>query len=385
MTRDDEDQITPRLLAEQYLQRYRERGDIGDVLRAEAAARRSLRLQPRGNLGAVQALATAQLTLHRFHDALDTIRAARRGTPEIASLALAEASIHLELGDYDAASGIVARVGCGAGAEASEAVAARLAELTGDLPRARALLDRATRRADATYGIPNERRAWFHVRTGELAFEAGDVDLALHEEGVALERFPDDVAALTDTARFSAAVGRWEAVRSNAERAVHLVPSPENLGLLAETQAQLGDAAAASATRDEIVAVERIGNAQHLSDRLLALQYADHGTRLDDAYAIARRELTVRDDVFAEDTVAWTAARSGRWSIAGAAAVRATRWNTADARIWYHAGVIAEHAGDRRRAVACYRHALGLNPHFAPTFADDARQRLGRLAPAGNG
>src|ERR1700736_5816057 len=35
---DPEDQITPRMLAEQYLQRYRERGDVGDVLRAEAAA-----------------------------------------------------------------------------------------------------------------------------------------------------------------------------------------------------------------------------------------------------------------------------------------------------------------------------------------------------------
>ena len=84
---------------------------------------------------------------------------------------------------------------------------------------------------------------------------------------------------------------------------MRLTPSPENLGLLADAQQQLGDASAA-ATRDEIVAVERIGNAQHLVDRLLAVDYADHGVRLGDAYAIARRDWAVRDDVFAEDTLA---------------------------------------------------------------------------------
>jgi len=366
---DAEDQITPRLLAEQYLQRYRERGDVGDVLRAQAAARRSLRIQPRNNITAQRELAAAQLTLHQFRDALATVRTARSEAPGDAGLAMTEASLDMELGDYRAAQALVARHG-GGGDEATETVAARLAELTGDLPRARTLLGRATRRADAVYGVPNERRAWFHARSGELAFEAGDVDAALREERTALARFPDDVQALTDAARFSAALGRWNDVRTNAEHAVRLTPSPENLGLLADAQEHLGDGAAARAARDEIAAVERIGNAQRLVDRLLALEYADHGTRLDDAYAIARRELAVRDDVFAEDTLAWTAARAGHWPQARTAAARATAWNTADPRLWYHAGVIAEQAGDRDRAVACYDHALALNrisPPDSPT------------------
>jgi tetratricopeptide (TPR) repeat protein len=375
---DPEDQITPRLLADQYLQRYRERGDVGDVLRAQAAALRSLRIQPRNNIVASQELAAAQLTLHRFRDALATVRAARAEAADDTGLALSEASLDMELGDYRAAQALVARHG-GGDTPATETVAARLAELTGDLPRARMLLGRATRRADAVYGIPNERRAWFHVRGGELAFEAGDTEEALREERTALERFPDDVQALTDGARFAAALGRWDEVRAGAEHAVRLTPSPENLGLLADAQEHQGDAAAARAARDEIAAVERLGNAQHLVDRLLALEYADHGTRADDAYAIARRELAVRDDVFAEDTLAWTAARAGRWTEAREAAARATAWNTADPRIWYHAGVVAEQAGERDRAVACYGHALALNPRFAASFADDARARLSRL------
>ncbi|MEA2664323.1 MAG: hypothetical protein QOI11_1267 [Candidatus Eremiobacteraeota bacterium] len=378
--RDSEDQITPRLLAEQYLQRYRERGDADDVLRAQAAARRSLRAQP-GNVPALQALASAQLALHRFREALATIRRARAGAPDDPGLAMSEAALALEIGDYGAAETLVARyhrAAPAAGGDPSEAVAARLAELTGDLPRARELLGRASRRLDAVYGAPNERRAWVHARQGELAFAAGDPDAALREEKTALERFPDDALALTDAARFSAAAGAWSDARAYAEHAVRLTPSPENLGLLADAQERLGDAAGAAATRDEIGAVERIGNAQHLVDRLLALYYADHGVRLAAAYAIARRDLAVRDDVFAEDTLAWTAARAGKWDAARAAARKATAYDTAEPRLWYHAGVIAEHDGDTTRARECYRHALALNPNFQAGFAADARARLAR-------
>ena len=381
---DPDDQITPRMLSEQYLQRYRERGDVGDVLRAEAAARRSLRIQPRGNVAALRALASAQLTLHRFRDALATVREARASAPGDASLATSEASLDMELGDYAAAGALIGRYGNG-GTDASEVVASRFAELTGDQPRAHELLERAARRADAIYGIPNERRAWFHVRLGEVAFAAGDAGGALLEEKTALERFPDDVQALTDSARFSAALARWSDAHRFADRAVRLTPSPENLGLLADSQEHLGDRTGAVATRDEIVAVEHLGNAQHLVDRLLALEYADHGTRLEDAYAIARRELSLCDDVFAEDTLAWTAARAGHWRAARFAARRSIALNTADARIWYHAGVVAEHDGDARAAVADYRHALALNPAFQPGFADDARARAARLeASAGS-
>ncbi len=378
---DSEDQITPRLLAEQYLQRYRERGDAGDILRAQAAAQRSLRAQP-DNVPALQELASAQLALHRFRAALATIRRARATAPSDPGLAMSEAAFQLELGDYGAAKALVERYhGAAAPGEGdpTEAIAARLAELTGDLPRARDLLGRASRRLDSVYGAPDERRAWFHARLGELAFAAGDSTAALSEEKTALERFPDDLIALTDAARFSAAAGAWNDTRAYAEHAVRLTPSPENLGLLADAQERLGDPSGAAATRDEIVAVERIGNAQHLVDRLLAVYYADHNVRLADAYAIARRDLAVRDDVFAEDTLAWTAARADKWDVARAAARKATAYGTAEPRLWYHAGVIAEHDGDVARAKTCYQHALALNPNFQAGFADDARARLARL------
>ncbi len=113
--------------------------------------------------------------------------------------------------------------------------------------------------------------------------------------------------------------------------------------MLADAQAARGDNDAAAATRDEIFAVEKIGNAQHVNDRLIAVYEADHRVRVDDAYAIAKRELTVRDDVYADDTLAWAAARSGHWDVARTAIARALRYGIEDPRIRAHAAEIAAH------------------------------------------
>jgi len=46
------DMMSPATLSSEYLQRYRERGDIGDVVRALHGAWMSLRAQPYGNVSA---------------------------------------------------------------------------------------------------------------------------------------------------------------------------------------------------------------------------------------------------------------------------------------------------------------------------------------------
>jgi uridine phosphorylase len=80
------DMISPDHLAEQYLQRYRERMDIDDVLRAERAAWQSMSAQPRGNIPAEMELASINLTLHRARSSAKipaircSIRAMRRST-----------------------------------------------------------------------------------------------------------------------------------------------------------------------------------------------------------------------------------------------------------------------------------------------------------------
>jgi len=157
------------------------------------------------------------------------------------------------------------------------------------------------------------------------------------------------------------------------------VPYPETLGYKADAQRALGDAAGAAQTNDLIHTVGALGDQQHITDRLLAIYYADHHLYPHDAYAIAKNELKSRDDIFTDDTLAWAAAMDGRWDVARMRVAKAAKYGRQNSLIDYHAGVIAAHFGDRTAAKADFERALALNSTFHPVFADDARARLAAL------
>jgi tetratricopeptide (TPR) repeat protein len=378
------DMLSPTNLSGQYLQRYRERGDPGDVVRAMHLAQEALRAQPYGNSAAELALGSTYVALHRFADALAVTRSVERYLPGEPSVLVREASVDLELGRYDAASAIVARLRARRQPERVpsldvETLIARYDELTGHLARARERFERVVAFGNARYDASAQQRAWFWFRAGELAFEAGDNDRAIAAERRALDVFPDFSEANRMLARVLCSLQRWQKCLAAASASAAVVPYPEVLGYEADAQRALGDPASAAATDDLIRTIERIGNAQHVSDRLLAIYYSEHGERTADAYAIAKRELLLRDDVYAEDTLAWAAAMDGRWTEAAARSRAALRYGTENALFRYHAGVIALHAGEREGARSWLRQALALNAQFHPFYAEDARRRLAEL------
>lgn len=377
--KDPADMLTPVRLSTEYLQRYRERGDIDDVLRAEAAAKTSLQILPaRVNASGDSALATAELTLHKFREARVSILAARHAQGAGPGTDMALASIDLELGDYDRARRLI-DAGSSKLTPPAAVTAARWYEISGRLAESERLVDRAAHYADSIFDVPAERRAWYHFRLGELRYLRGDNAGAIAQEQAALDLFPGDFLALGALARIEFAGKNYREAEQAATRAAAIVPSPETLGILADAQAQLGETGPAAATRAQIDAVEKIGNAQHVNDRLIAVYLADHDVRLDDAYAIARREIELRDDIYAEDTLAWCAAKAGKWTVARAAMRKALRFDTEDPRIQYHAAVIASHFGDTQQAKLRFTRALALNPKFSATQADDARVQLANL------
>jgi len=374
------DMLSPRNLAGQYLQRYRERGDLGDVLRAEAAARRSLRADLINNPGADDALASALLTLHRFREARRYVHDAERWQRGNAALLAKEASLDMELGEYAGAERILAGIAPSRFEDAPvDTVRSRYLEVTGHLSEARQTLERAAANVDSVIDAPAVSRAWYHFREGELAFAAGDDEGALAQEQTAIGMMPTYQPALNALARFYWAMQRWPETLAAAKRAAAVVPFPETLGYEEDAQRALGDAAGAAQTADLILAIERIGNANRVSDRLLAIYFSEHRLRTGDAYRIAKRELALRDDIYAEDTLAWAAASDSRWSEARAHAAKALRFDTEDSRLQYHAGVVALHFGDRVQAKRRFERALALNSHFHPVYADDARRQLANL------
>ena len=380
------DMLSPSTLSALYLQRFRERGDIDDVTRAGHAAEASLRAQPYGNASAEVALGSALVALHRFKEALAVTKHIERYDPDDDAMRIREASVDLELGRYAQAKALIDELGRRSHSPANandtipaDTLIARYDELTGHLARARERFERVAAYGNAQFDAPAQQRAWFYFRDGELAFEAGDNDAAIADERRALGVFPNYSEANRMLARIDCALHRWQDGLDAAKASAAVVPYPEVLGYEVDAQRALGDATTAAQTDDLIRTVERIGNAQHVSDRLLAIYYSEHAEHLDDAYGIARRELNVRDDIFTEDTLAWAAAMDGRWNEARARSTKSLRFDTENSVLQYHAGVIALHFGDRVAAKARLAKALTLNPYFHPFYADDARAKLASL------
>ncbi|MGH7327977.1 MAG: tetratricopeptide repeat protein, partial [Polyangiaceae bacterium] len=373
------DMISPRQLAEQYLQRYRERGDVDDVLRAERATKLSLAAQPRGNLPAEIELASVYLTLHRFYDALAVTKDIERWDAGDDGMYAREASLDLEVGDYATAARRLDAVKPRDRNDSWRVIESRYLELTGHLAQARQLLATASAYQNSNFDAPAQQRAWYFFRQGEMAFEAGDKGAALRFEHEAVTVFPGYADALRSLARVECALHEWKPCLDDATTSANVIPYPETLGYKADAQRALGDVDAAGQTDALIRVVERVGNAQHISDRLLAIYYSEHHLYPDDAYAIAKRELKARDDIFTQDTLAWAAAMDGRWNEARTEIRKAIRFDTENSLLQYHAGIIALHFGDRAEAKLRLTRALALNPHFQAVYADDARAQLALL------
>src|SRR5215469_1874556 len=313
LARRHPDQLDEHMLAVQYLQRYREAPDVGDLQRAIAAARESLRYQPRYNVGAEAALASAYTSLHKF-------RIARRYASELAgwmpwdSGAHASlASLEMELGDYAGAKRLLRTSPSGRLDPTWETTIARYDELTGEVSEARAHLGKALVEIDSRVNEPAEVRAWYHWRAGELAFMDGDVDAAQRDYRDALAIFPNYWHANNGLARLYWAQRRWREALAAADLSAGVYPLPETLGYKADAQRALGDVAGARTTQALIEAIERLGDLQGVNDRLIASYYSEHGIRLHHAVAVAQRDLRNRDDIYAEDTLAWALAMDGRW------------------------------------------------------------------------
>ena len=375
-----------RLLAAQYLRRFREQADLEDLQRVEETARRSIALQPQKNTPAELLLASTLLSQHRFQEASQVITQAQESNPDNPRVAALNASIQMELGNYETAKTLLKLRSDGKNIdqiqdESSDqgAVIARYLELTGQLDLARSRLDLALKDEDQYYTNSAETRAWFHVRSGDLAFATGDFSVAEQRYQEARKLFPPDVAALTGLARLYAVQHRWKSVIEVTNLGIDRIPLVETLGYKADAQRALGNPIGAADTEALIDVVAHLSQVKGIYDRALAIYYVEHQIHLPEALTIARQEVQLRDDIYAEDTLAWAAAANGQWQEAETAALRSARYGTEDALLNYHQGVIAQHAGHRETAIMHLQQALHQNAKFHSSYADDARQRLADL------
>jgi tetratricopeptide (TPR) repeat protein len=366
-------------LAGYYLQRQRETGSIEYLTLAERAARASLAIMPpEQNYGGLAALAQAEYALHNFATARDhaTRLTEVNATKSVGLQILSDAL--LELGEYESALRVLDRLQNLAGQTVdTQTRLARSALLRGRPEDAARYLSRAVVLALAQAPPQRETVAWCRWQLGETAFASGEYATAERHYRDALTTFPDFFRAVASLGRVRAARGDLAGAIVQYERVVHLVPDPTFVAALGDLYALVGRDQAAAAQYELVEKIAQLGAVNGLLfNRQLALFYADHDRKAEEAYSLATKEYAIRRDVYGADTVAWTALKAGKMAEAQAAIQEALRLETRDARLFYHAGMIADAAGDRARAREYLTRALTLSPEFDPLQATLARKTL---------
>lgn len=378
--RDPEDFSAHNKLAGYYLQHLRETGDVAYLDLVFRAAHASLASVPEvRNTGGVAALAQAELASHDFAHAREhALRLIELDPGKTYPYGILGDAL-LELGDYDEAAAVfkrMERAGDGI-SDSTESRLARLAFLRGDTAGASHHFSNALAISLSSLAPSREAVAWYRWQLGETAFATGDYETAERRYREALTGFPDYFRALASLGRVRAARGDTKGGSEFYEKAVRLLPDPAFVSALGDLYKIGGRDNDASA---QYKLVEQIGHLSAVNgtlyNRQLALFYADHDLKPEEAYANAAREYEVRHDIYGADAVAWTALKAGKITEAQVAMREALRLGTRDARFLYHAGMIARAAGDQNASRDYLSRALALNAQFDPLQARLAKSAL---------
>ncbi len=378
--RDPENFVAHNKLAAYYLQRVRETGSFDYLDLATRAAKASLDAVPVvRNAGGLSALTQAEFSSHEFAAARDHAKQLIELDPGKPYPYGILGDSLLELGDYEGAATAfqhMQRISGGIN-DSSETRQARQAFLRGDIAGAERHFATALIVALNYLSPSRETVAWCRWQLGETAFARGDYETAERHYADALKTFPDYFRALASMGRVRAARGDIPGAIEQYEHAVNRLPDPGFVAALGDLYKLAGREREASA---QYALVEQIGHLNTVNgalyNRQLALFYADHDMKAEEAYRNAAKEYEVRRDIYGADALAWTALKTGKINEAQAAIKEALKLGTRDAKLLYHAGMIARSAGDEAFARDYLKRALALNPQFDPLQSMIARKSL---------
>lgn len=365
-------------LAQAYVQRARETGDVSDYSRADAAVEASLRSVPQGNLTALALRASLQNVKHDFAGAAETAAGVLALDPADTFALGVLGDAQAALGQYDAAGATFEKLVAVSPSLSSFSRLAYIHELRGDLREAEAAWLNAL---STDGGRRPENTAWACVQFGDFYFSQGKIDEAATQYREALSAFPGFVHG-------QAALGRVAAVRGDYEKSIALYgdvvarqPVPEYVAALGDVYRAAGLAAEAQEQYDLVGVIAQLYQANGINtDLAMALFFADHDLWLDEAVSQAHAVYERQPSIQAADALAWALYKNGSYIEAAELSQEALRLGTREASFYFHAGMIQKALGSLDLARASLMTAVEINPHFSVQNAPIARATLAELA-----
>ena len=366
------------LLASAYMQKARETGDFTLNARAEAALNRALEIE-RDNYDSLKLKAKLLLTYHRFREGLDLARRAKAIRPNDHDVYGALTDAFVELGEYPGAIEAAQKMVDLRPDASSYARVAYLRSLHGDTEGAIAAMQVAVKSSNPK---DPEGAAWSRVHLGLELANAGRWIEAEREFDKALLTFPGHKLALDAKARSRIAAGDLSGAIQIYEREQRNSPAADMALALGDLYAQMHRLSEAEKQYETFESLERGNVVAENSWRHMVNYWLDYDKNLEVALEHAQREYETRKDIFTCDTFAWALFKNGRLLEAKRVMREALRTGSRDARLLYHAGMIANALGERDKAARDLQLALTLNPVFSLRHVQIARNTLKSLVTA---
>ena len=350
-------------LGHRYLERARQQGNEGDYVLAAKAAECVLVREP----GHPSALLLRGHVLHQMHrfDEAEAIARRLTGQREFVLDHGLLGDVLMERGRLSEAAVAYQKMIDLKPSYQSYVRAAHLRWLRGDLRDAVALLEMAI--AAASPRDP-ESSAWAYSRLATYEMQAGRLKEAERAVDAALRRKRDYPAALLAKGRLLLAMNRPDEAVSPLRRAVELTGLPDSQWALVDALGLIDRHEDARGVEQELTR-----GGETADPRTLALFLATRRRSPARAVELATRELTVRQDVFTLDALAWALAAAGRTAEAESFIRRALAEGTQDGRLFLHAAAIYAAAGRRDDAVRWLGRAERLRATLLPSELDELR------------
>jgi len=215
--------------------------------------------------------------------------------------------------------------------------AAHMRWLKGDLKGAIEAMQLA---ASAASPSDAESAAWVNTRLALYEFQAGRVSQAEQQCALALSLQANYPPTLLLQGRIFLSQNQFGEAVNALQNAVTLNPLPEYQWALADALHVAGRKAEAAEIEAQLC---RRGESN--DPRTLALYLATRHESPETALRLARAELEARSDVFTLDALAWSLAAAAKVTEAWNVMQRALAEGTQDARLFFHASLIASQAG----------------------------------------
>lgn len=249
--------------------------------------------------------------------------------------------------------------------------AAHLRWLKGDLAGALELISMAAR---ASSPRDADSAAWVYTRLALYEFQAGEIEKAHEATDAALALQSDYAPALLARGRILIIEGKSDEAVDSLARAANLNPLPEYQWALVEALETADRTAEARVVQTQLMQRGAIAD-----PRTFALYLATRGEQVAMALKLAEQELKEREDVFTLDALAWSLTAAGKAKEASSYMQQALAEKTEDARLFYHAGMIAAKINRVKEARHWLNKAASIRQMLLPSEREQLAKQLAAL------